>query len=166
MAVEGPSASQRKLIRVLLSPEVKLDLAAALERCKVSLERYYVWLSDRAFVEFQREALRRYRLGLEPAVHAAIAKALDKPERWAVDLLIEMNGLGGKCVRDEGNCGADLEQLNRGKQDDGLSEYERLVRQVHRLVELVDTGFGPGAARRVGGDGDGPAGEAVPPPVA
>ena len=66
MAATEPSASQRKFLRTLLSPEVDLDVAAALERTGVRLELYYQWLGEDRFVDSQRENLQRYQLGLEP----------------------------------------------------------------------------------------------------
>ena len=159
MAPNDPSAIQRRFVRTLLSPDVQLDLTAALERTGVRLERYYQWLGEERFVEYQREWLRRYNLSLEPALHAAVTKALDKPERWAVDLLVQMNGLNEGHAQDEKDLWADDDG------DDG-SRPEKLIQRIRALAELADQRFGEAAARRAGGNGDGAAGEAFPPPLA
>ena len=158
MAATEPSASQRKFLRTLLSPEVDLDVAAALERTGVRLELYYQWLGEERFVESQRENLQRYRLSLEPRLHAAIARALDKPERWAVDLLIQMNGLN--------TADAKLEEDIQPGDAGGLSGPQQLIQRIRRLAELADERFGEGEARCDGRDGDGTASEALSPSMA
>jgi len=158
MADSEPTAMQRKFLRALLSPDVQLDVAAALEQTGTRLERYHQWLAEDRFLDFQREALRRFRLSLEPKLHAAIQRALDKPERWAVDLLIQMNGLGEPDARQQ-------DDLRAGELDE-LSGTQQLIQRIRRLAELADTRFGQGAAGRAGGNGDGAAGEAVSSPLA
>jgi len=158
MASNDPSATQKKFVRMLLSPEVQLDVTAALERTGVRLERYYQWLGEERFVEYQREWLRRYNLSLEPALHAAVTKALDKPERWAVDLLVQMNGLNQAHVQDDESLWPE--------DDDLASGPEKLIQKIRTLAELADQRFGEVAARRPGKNGDGAACEALPPPLA
>ena len=157
MAANEPTAVQRKFLRALLSPDVQLDVAAALEQTDTRLERYYQWLGEDRFVSSQREMLRRYRLGLEPKLHASIDRALDKPERWAVDFLIQMNGLGDPDAR---------QQDDRAGELDELSGPQQLIQRIRKLAALADTRFGQNAAGCAGGDGDGASGEAIPPPLA